>query len=147
MQKADQGKLRHSSLTKIGAALDRSFSMTIAITDIGFAVVALGIVCSFCYLRESILAYRLAALISLSFFMVQLLCNKWLRTKHIAIQTALLNLFLTAVAVAAIERHVWRESILVLIFALMSVRYLVEIVRRLREGKILAGAPGVTDPR
>jgi len=133
---------RPFSLTTIGAS-GRFSSVIMTIADCIFAIAALGIVCAFFYLRESIFAYRLTPLISVSLLLGQLLCNKWLRQKRITTQTLLLNLYLTAVAVAALERDLWRGSILGLVFAFMSVRYLVEILRRLRQARILAGGPGL----
>ena len=154
MQNADPKHFRSSSLTKIGAAVDRSFSATIAITDFGFAIVAIGIVCLFFYIRQPVSAFYVILLSESVLLAAQLFWNKRLRQKGIAIQILLLNLYVFA-AVTTLERNVWRTSILGLVFAFMSVRYLVEIQRTLRQARILptsplcgpTSGPGLTDPK
>jgi hypothetical protein len=119
------------SLTAIERS-GRFSSVMMTIANCMFAIAAIGIVCAFFYLRGSILAYRLTVLLPVSLLLAQLLFSKWLRQKGIAIQMLLFNLYITAVIVAALERDIWRGSILGLVFAFMTIRYLVEILQKLR---------------
>jgi len=137
---------RPFTLAMISAVADRLFLVTMAIADYSFAIVAIGIVCTFFYLRESIFAYRLTSLILVSFLLAQLFCNKWLRKKRIANQALLLNLYLTAVAVSAMQRDIWRETILGFIFVLMSLRCSVEILRRLRLRPAILPSSSIVKP-
>ena len=144
MPKEVSKHFRGFSLSAIGAGVDRSYPVVMAIANFTFAIVATGTVCLLFYLRESAFAYRLTLLLSASFLFAQLFCNKWLRQKHIATQMLLLNLYLTAVAMTVMERDLWRKSILGLIFAFMSLRCLVEI-RRALAGRRVAKAPSAQE--
>jgi hypothetical protein len=144
MLKEDPRHTRSFLLSAIGAGVDRTYLVVMAIANFTFAMVATGAVCLLFYLRESVFAYRLTLLLSASFLFAQLICNKWLRQKHIATQMLLLNLYLTAVAVTVMERDLWRKSILGLIFAFMSLRCLVEIQRKLA-GRRMAEAPSAQE--
>jgi hypothetical protein len=131
---------RPYSLTMTGAAVDRTYLVSMKIADFAFAIVAIGMVCLFFYIRQPVFAFYAILLSESVPVAAQLLWNKRLRQNGIAIQTLLLNLYVFA-AVTTLERDVWRKSILGLVFAFMSVRYLVEIQRTLRRAR-QAGGPG-----
>ncbi len=123
--------------------MDRFCSVMMTIVDCMITIAAIGILCVFIYLRELTFAYYSALVLSASFLIAQMLCNKWLRQKRIAILTLRLSLYLSAVAVTSIiERSVGKGSLLVLFFAIMSIRELAEIRWRLRRPRILPTTPG-----
>jgi hypothetical protein len=118
-------------------ALDRFYGATIAAADLIMAITAAAMICLFFYSRQPISLFREVLLFESAMLVAQLLWNKRLRLRGIAIQTFLLNLYVLAAVLMVLERHEWRKSTLDVFFAFMSIRWLAKILYKLRR----AGGP------